>query len=666
MSEAALATSTTDKLAFDDRVDTSTDISSLASLKLLGRSLNLLKDVKLLFAGKFVFAAVSMFPALVIPWVAKIIIDQVLLQKPFGTTDVRFPPFMDPFIDLVGDMGPMGIMAAIVLMYGLLLVLFGTRGPGGGTYVYLPQGQDSATQSEATLSQGSSTAGGIWGLSEMMVNIRLTQRMANNVRTRLFERLTHLPMTTLDDHRIGDSVYRVMYDTPQVSGICYTLTITPVLTIAFAAISLYLMQYSYGEVAPELVWIAGGLIPFALVVTFPLSGIARRLNQASRASGTATTNGIEESMDNIAAVQSLGGTEQETEKFEARSSESFKRYRLVFLFNQILFVLGFMCTGVMGIYVTIQIGNGIIEGIMSPGDFGVLIGLFYSLGAAALRIGMYWITLQSNVAAVRRVFFFLDYKSEDTDTKGHTIPPIETGVTLDHVDFSYPNRQQVLNDINLKLSLGELIAIVGPTGAGKTSLAYLLPGFLRPTSGRMLFDDTDAANVNLASLRDQVSYVFQEHILLAESIRANLQLAKPQATDDEIVTACRTAGAMEFINTLPDGLDTILGRSGDTLSVGQQQRLCIARGLIRDTRILILDEPTAALDPETENALVSALLEAAKGKLVIIIAHRLSTIRKADRIIFLEDGQVKDVGNHETLMSLPDGAYKQFVELQSG
>jgi ABC-type multidrug transport system fused ATPase/permease subunit len=666
MSEAEFAATRPDQMAFDDRVDTETEISSADSLKLLGRSLKLLKDVKLLFAGKFAFAAVSMLPALLIPWVAKIIIDQVLLEKPFGTTEVRFPPFMNPFINLVGDMSPMGIMGTIVAMYGILLVLFGTRGPAGGSFVYLAQGQDSATQSEVALSQGNSSAGGLWGVSEMMINIRLTQRIANMLRTRLFARLTHLPMTTLDDHRIGDSVYRVMYDTPQVSSICYTLTITPVLTIAFAGITLYLMQYSYGEVAPELVWIAGGLIPLALVVTFPLSGIARRLNQASRASGTATTNAIEESMENIAAVQSLGGSEQETEKFEQRSSESFKRFRFVFLFNQILFVLGFMCAGSLAIYVTIQITNGIIDGVMSPGDFGVLLGLFYSIGGTALAIGTYWINLQSNVAAVRRVFFFLDYDAEDSDTEGQILNPLETNVTLDHVDFSYPNGPQVLTDINLELSLGELVAFVGPTGAGKTSLAYLLPGFLRPTAGKVCFDRIDTASANLASLRDQVSYVFQEHILLSESIRANLLLAKPDATDEEMLAACKTAGALEFIETLPDGLDTVLGRSGDTLSVGQQQRLCIARGLIRDTRILILDEPTAALDPETENALVSALLTEAKGKLVVVIAHRLSTIRKADRIVFLQEGKVMDVGSHAELMSDPKSAYRTFVELQNG
>lgn len=153
---------------------------------------------------------------------------------------------------------------------------------------------------------------------------------------------------------------------------------------------------------------------------------------------------------------------------------------------------------------------------------------------------------------------------------------------------------------------------------------------------------------------------------MSESIRANLLLVNPTATDDDMVKALATAGAIDFVNDLPDGIDTILGRTGDTLSVGQKQRLCIARGLIRDTSVLILDEPTAALDPHTENALVRALREAAVGRLVIVIAHRLSTIRQADRIVFLEDGEVQDVGGHDELMTDTNGRYRRFVELQSG
>ena len=155
-------------------------------------------------------------------------------------------------------------------------------------------------------------------------------------------------------------------------------------------------------------------------------------------------------------------------------------------------------------------------------------------------------------------------------------------------------------------------------------------------------------------------------MLLSDSIRENLLLANPDASEAEMLEACRVAGAMEFIDRMPDGLDTVIGKSGDTLSVGQKQRLSIARGLVRNTPVVVLDEPTAALDPKTENALMAALRESAKGRLVIVIAHRLSTIRKADRIVFLEKGRVLDVGNHETLMADENGRYRQFVELQRG
>ncbi len=662
-------------LRFDDRVDASPEISSIEAMRLLGRSFKLLKAVRLLFAGKLLFAAFAVLPPLIVPWIGKVIVDQVVLQIPFGTTDVRFPPFMNPLINFVIDMGPMEIMATIALTYVVLLLAFGTR--GAGTDVVLTQGRDAATQSEAALSAGSSSAGGIWGMFEMMINVRMTQRIANTLRLRLFDRLARLEMTTLDDQRIGDSVYRVMYDAPGVPEICFKLTLAPILTILTTSISLYLMHYSYGEVAPEVVWIAAALIPLALVITAPLSKLARRVNQVSRASGAATTNSVEESVDNIDVVQSLGGMARETERFADRSEESFRRHRHVVLLDVGLYVLGLGCTTVAGAAAFILITDDVIAGAMTPGDYAALFNLFLQFGGAALGIGMYWINLQKNVAAVRRVFFFIDYASEGhTSDEGegegegekgtrHVISPPRQAVEFESVDFSYRDRRAVLSDVNLRLEIGELVAIVGPTGAGKTTLAYLLPGYLRPTAGRITFDGIDVEGADVESLRKHVTYVFQEHTLLSDSIRENLKLAKPDATDEEIIRACRLAGAMAFIKTLPDGLDTVLGRSGNTLSVGQQQRLCIARGIIRDTPILVLDEPTAALDPLTENALVAALGATARNRLVVVIAHRLSTIRKADKIVFLEEGRVRDVGTHAALMAQPDSAYRHHVELQT-
>lgn len=429
----------------------------------------------------------------------------------------------------------------------------------------------------------------------------------------------------------------------------------PFFLLLSLGIQLYLLSYSYGEVAPKIVWIALSLFPIALLTTFPLSGLMRRLNQKSRASGSATTNAIEESMSNIQAVQSLGGMRHEKERIAQKSAESFRRYRHAALAGIGVGLIGQALTRGLALILTLYVVKMVIAGTMTPGDLAVLLLMGGTIGESAMEIGMYWINLQGSVAAVRRAFFYIDFETEEPGEGLAELPGVQHGVRFEHVDLSYPNGRRALRDINLDLAIGELVAVVGPTGAGKTSLAYLIPAFYRPTSGRVLIDGQDIAELNVDSLRAQVSYVFQEHLLLSESIRSNLLLANPSATEADILQACRSAGTMDFIDTLPDGLDTVLGRSGDTLSVGQKQRLCIARGLIRDTKILILDEPTAALDPQTENALVRALQQAAKARLVIVIAHRLSTIRQADRIIFLEDGELKDIGDHDALMADPDG-----------
>jgi ABC-type multidrug transport system fused ATPase/permease subunit len=553
-------------------------------------------------------------------------------------------------------------MLALVVLMGVILVLFGR----GGSGVLLSAGRDSATQSEAKLNSGGSQTGGIFGAIEALIHIRLTQRLVNGLRTRLFSGLAKLPMVTLDDHRIGDSVYRVMYDAPDVPVICFGLTLQPFFTMVGVGISLYLLQYSYGAVAPELIWISALLVPFALAITLPVSSLMRRVQQASRAAGTVTTNAIEESMSNVHAVQSLGGMSRDKKRIEGKSRESFRRYRHIRIIEMGLTVLSTLLMIGLAVFVIVYVTDKIFDATMTPGDFSVLFGMAFSIGGSGLQIGMLWINLQGNVAAVRRVFFFVDLDTEDDRKELADLTPVREGVRFDHVDFSYPNGYQALSDIDIEFAVDELIAIVGPTGAGKTSLAHLVPGFFRPTAGRVLIDGQDIADVNVESVRSQVSYVFQEHLLMSESIRANFSLVNPTASEADMLEACRMAEAQTFIEALPNGLDTVLGRSGDTLSVGQKQRLCIARGLVRNTRILILDEPTAALDPRTENALVLALRRAAAGRLVIVIAHRLSTIRKADRIVFLEGGKVQDVGSHDALMADPQGRYRRFVELQGG
>ncbi len=652
------------KNRFDDRVDTQPDVTTVEALGVIGRSIRLIAGAKELFAAKVMLGVVAVLPGLLLPWMAKILIENAILGEPFGTTAVNFPPFMDPILDAVQGRGPLGIAMVLMVVYFAMLVLFGSR--SGGTGAGLLQGRDAATQAENQISSGWSRAGGLWGLAEFMVHVRLTQTLCNRLRSRLFDRLTHLPMTILDDQRAGDSVYRVLYDTPMAPDLAFRVTSEPFFMVLGGALNLYILQYSYGEVSPQLVWIAWAAVPIAFITTFPFSGALRRTNQNKRAAGSATTNTMEESMSSVGAVQSLGAGEQEKERFAERSRESFLRERYSIA---VIIVAGAVLGGVAGIaaiYVTILISDGIIDGVMSVGDFAVLLGVYYGIASPAGYFGAIWIKLQETIAAARRVFFFADYESEETRGGGRSLPTVRDGVRLEGVGFAYPNGHQALDHVDLDLRVGELVALVGPTGAGKTTLAYMIPALLRPTTGRVLVDGFDADDIDLDSLRRQVTYVFQEHLLLPESIRENLLLANPVASEERMLAVLRTAGCMEFIDRLPDGIDTVLGRSGDTLSVGQQQRLSIARGLVRDSSILILDEPTAALDPQTENQLVASLHAAARDRLVVVIAHRLSTIRNADRIVFLERGRIHDVGSHDELMADPESAYREFVELQGG
>ena len=231
--------------------------------------------------------------------------------------------------------------------------------------------------------------------------------------------------------------------------------------------------------------------------------------------------------------------------------------------------------------------------------------------------------------------------------------------------FEFPDGTPALRGVSFEARVGSVCALVGPAGAGKTTLASLLPRFLAPTRGRVRLDGVDVTELELASLRRQIAFVFQETALFDGTVAENIRLGRPEASDADVRRAARLAGADEFVERLPLGYDTPLGRAGGKLSVGQKQRLAIARALLREAPILILDEPTSALDPDTERRLVETLRESCRDRLVLVIAHRLSTVRAADQILFLQDGRVLERGSHAELLARPGGAYRRFVELQT-
>ncbi|PYS25758.1 MAG: ABC transporter ATP-binding protein, partial [Acidobacteria bacterium] len=244
-----------------------------------------------------------------------------------------------------------------------------------------------------------------------------------------------------------------------------------------------------------------------------------------------------------------------------------------------------------------------------------------------------------------------------------TAPRFKGKIEFDHVSFSYDRNQPVLNDLSLKIEPGQLAALVGPTGAGKTTIASLLPRFYETVSGQIRIDGTDIRRFKQKSLREQISFVLQETLLFRATVAENIAYGKPNATHEEIVRAAKLANADEFIDRMPDGYDTMIGERGVTLSGGQRQRVTIARAIIRDSPILILDEPSAGLDAASEKLVFDALENLMEGKTSIVIAHRLATVRRADVIFVIDQGRVVEQGTHEELLA-GGGLYSRLYELQ--
>ena len=646
-------------------LDVHTDTNLGETLRIVLRAVSYIGYFKARFAAKFLIMWLSLLTPLVLPWPLKIVIDNVVLGMPVAPE--AFPSYFRGFVGFLDGMGPVEMMAYVVGLGAFMVIVFGAFGTTAGAADYtegqLEEGHDTATQTENEANAAFSKFAGILGFVEFRLQLRLTQALNHLLRSQLFERIQALPMSVLNDQRIGDSLYRVMYDTPALTNVFYQFIMSPVLAIFTAFVILLVMSFNYGD-APEVVYLALFILPLQWLAIAPWPRLMRRRSQASRAAGAVTTGNVEEGMSNVLAVQSLGGNKQERRRFDGHSGESFKRYRAQFLVTLMVRVSMGLARGLLGLVAFYLISARVIEGVLTPGDYGVLIYYYAWFSGALTAIPYVWIRIQHNIPGVRRVFFLMDLPGE-AYTGGVELGRVRQGVEMRGVGFVYPDGRRALENIDLKASVGEITALVGPTGAGKTSLAHLVPAYHAPSEGTLLIDGVEVGDIAVKSLRRQVAYVFQETQLFSDSILDNIRYAKPDASRAEVERVARIAGAHDFIAALPQGYDTRLGTVTSKLSVGQKQRIAIARGLLQDASILILDEPTSALDPETESYLVDALEEAAKDKLVLVIAHRLSTVARADRVVFLEEGRIVEQGPPAELLARPDGRYRAFVALQA-
>jgi len=499
-----------------------------------------------------------------------------------------------------------------------------------------------------------------------MVSLYLTNYIGyavlRGVRQRLFEHLQDLPLSFFENRHSGDLLGRITNDTTVLQAMFGTpiasLLAGPPTCVAMVFIMLWLNW--------RLSLAVFVMMPAVIGLSVWIGAHLRRQARNVQARMADLIAFVEETLSGIRVVQAFGMEPVVDQMFEQANRRVF-RTSLRTARLRALNVPVASAVMVLGVVIVLLIGgNEIIEGRMKgAGDLFTFVSAMVMLGAHVARFTKLNLLVQQAAAPCARIWEILDTPSTLTDApEAVELMDVEGRIAFREVSFAYDEESgPVLRDVSLEVQPGEVVAIAGPSGAGKSTLANLVPRLYEVTSGAVLVDGLDVRQITRASLRRFMGIVPQETVLFATSVRENIAYGRPEADMEAIVAAAQAAQAHEFIAALPQGYDSDVGEGGVKLSGGQRQRLAIARALLRDPRILILDEATSSLDAESESAVQEAIGRLLQGRTALIIAHRLSTIRDAHRILVLDRGRIVQEGTHEQLMAA-GGLYRALYETQ--